>query len=168
MVAGLFLSWTRPSTEQQKSCIESSGDFNCASSFRCSSSSYDETKKKTLTDAGFFINRSRVLLGSGPTTFNLAKSALLNWRSTSQIPGTDFFSNFFLFCWVNYWLFRVLFIIGVECDMIIGGKNVDNIYWNPLKFNLLHSRGSGWVSKLTMSSTPMSLVRFSSGAPIEN
>ncbi|ONK55973.1 uncharacterized protein A4U43_C10F2840 [Asparagus officinalis] len=80
MVAGLLLSLTRPSTEQQKSCVESSGDFNYGSSFRCSSSSYDEAVEKTLADAGFFINRSRVLLGSGPTTFNLAKSALLSWR----------------------------------------------------------------------------------------
>ncbi|XP_078155583.1 outer envelope protein [Carex rostrata] len=82
---GLFLSWRRPSSEQQKVCISSAGDFNYSTDFYCATSSAElETEKsKALTSNGFSINRARVLLGSGPETFRIAKSALLSWRHFS-------------------------------------------------------------------------------------
>ncbi|KAJ4773873.1 outer envelope protein [Rhynchospora pubera] len=80
---GLFLSWSRPSPEQQKACISSAGGFNYPSDFHCATSNpklQTDEKHKALTSNGFSINRARILLGSGPETFRLAKSALLSWR----------------------------------------------------------------------------------------
>ncbi|KAK1321483.1 UPF0548 protein [Acorus calamus] len=86
----VFLCWTRPSKEQQKACINRSGSFNYDPRFIGYSAkpqtppppSQEESssKEENLTRDGFFINRSRVLLGSGPQTFLSAKSALINWR----------------------------------------------------------------------------------------
>jgi Domain of unknown function (DUF1990) len=78
----LFLSWRRPSSEQQKACISSAGDFNYPSDFYCATSNaeLDTEKNKALTSNGFSINHARVLLGSGRETFHSAKSALLSWR----------------------------------------------------------------------------------------
>lgn len=102
---GFFLSWTRPSPEQQKSCIERSKScFNYAPKYNCAtrpSEDEDWKKKKQLRDAGFHNNESRVLLGSGDRTFRLAKSALQSWKhfgldwayvepNTSVKKGTNF------------------------------------------------------------------------------
>ncbi|WOL09748.1 hypothetical protein Cni_G18501 [Canna indica] len=86
---GAFLTWGKPTREQQKACIARCGDFNYdpkflgASIFPPSGHGDDEVavgEEKSLSNNGFFINRSRVLLGSGPCTFDLAKSALLSWK----------------------------------------------------------------------------------------
>ncbi|XP_038979771.1 LOW QUALITY PROTEIN: UPF0548 protein At2g17695-like [Phoenix dactylifera] len=85
MAGGLFLSWRRPSRDQQKACIAHAGVFNYDPRFRAASSPLPSRNgKKEAEDAlsknGFFIKHARVLLGSGPLTFRLAKSALLSWR----------------------------------------------------------------------------------------
>ncbi|XP_020093733.1 UPF0548 protein At2g17695 isoform X3 [Ananas comosus] len=85
---GLCLSWGRPSRGQQKACIARAGGFNYDPKFHGASSSSssssaaepEEAKEKALAEKGFFVNRSRALLGSGDRTFRLAKSALLSWR----------------------------------------------------------------------------------------
>ncbi|TVU48675.1 hypothetical protein EJB05_08320, partial [Eragrostis curvula] len=83
---GLFLSFGRPTQEQQKSCLATAGGFNYdaalhgASRPKPAGTSTAETSDKSLVERGFFVNRSRVLLGSGPATFGHAKSALLSWR----------------------------------------------------------------------------------------
>ncbi|XP_073002554.1 UPF0548 protein At2g17695 [Typha latifolia] len=81
---GLFLSWYRPSREQQKACVASAGGFNYDSNFHGASSSSSTKEKKEkeeeLAKNGFSINQSRILLGSGSETFHLAKSALLSWK----------------------------------------------------------------------------------------
>ncbi|XP_042375872.1 UPF0548 protein At2g17695-like isoform X2 [Zingiber officinale] len=91
MVGGLFLSWRRPTKEQEQACIASSGGFNYDPKFHGSTTSPHSRGQKsieavvgeaegTLTENGFSINHARVLLGSGPRTFDLAKSALLSWK----------------------------------------------------------------------------------------
>lgn len=94
MVGGLFLSWKRPSRDQQKACIAQAGGFNYDPRFHAASSppsssqrgrkqqqeeAKEEDGDEALSKNGFFINRARVLLGSGPLTFRLAKSALVSW-----------------------------------------------------------------------------------------
>nr|XP_010918177.1 UPF0548 protein At2g17695 isoform X2 [Elaeis guineensis] len=84
MVGGLFLSWRRPSRDQQKACIAQAGGFNYDPRFHAASSpppsqNGNKEVEEALSKNGFFINRARVLLGSGPLTFRLAKSALLSW-----------------------------------------------------------------------------------------
>lgn len=91
MVGGLFLSWRRPSREQQKASIAQAGGFNYDPRFHAASSpppSQNEKKEveEALSKNGFFINRARVLLGSGPLTFRLAKSALLSWTYDNYHP----------------------------------------------------------------------------------
>ncbi|KAG6510057.1 UPF0548 protein At2g17695-like [Zingiber officinale] len=91
MVGGLFLSWRRPTKEQEQACIARSGGFNYDPKFHGSTTSPHSRGQKsieavvgeeeeTLTKNGFSINHARVLLGSGPRTFDLAKSALLSWK----------------------------------------------------------------------------------------
>lgn len=93
MVGGLFLSWRRPTKEQEQACIARSGGFNYDPKFHGSTTSPHSRGQKsieavvgeeeeTLTKNGFSINHARVLLGSGPRTFDLAKSALLSWKYT--------------------------------------------------------------------------------------
>uniref|UniRef100_A0A0D9Y0H8 DUF1990 domain-containing protein n=1 Tax=Leersia perrieri TaxID=77586 RepID=A0A0D9Y0H8_9ORYZ len=87
---GLFLSFSRPSQEQQKSCLAAAGGFNYdaplhgaskpKSSSKLSAAEATEASDKAFVERGFFVNRSRVLVGSGATTFNHAKSALLSWK----------------------------------------------------------------------------------------
>ncbi|XP_062217102.1 UPF0548 protein At2g17695-like isoform X2 [Phragmites australis] len=86
---GLFLSFGRPSQEQQKSCLAVAGGFNYDAALQGASrpisaaatltSQAAETSDKALAKRGFFVNRSRVLIGSGSDTFLHAKSALLSW-----------------------------------------------------------------------------------------
>ncbi|CAN6302630.1 unnamed protein product [Urochloa humidicola] len=90
---GLFLSLGRPTQEQQKSCLAAAGGFNYDAALhgatRPKSASTSEpngaaeTSDKALVERGFFVNRSRVLIGSGADTFVRAKSALLSWRHLS-------------------------------------------------------------------------------------
>uniref|UniRef100_A0A0E0J4R6 DUF1990 domain-containing protein n=2 Tax=Oryza nivara TaxID=4536 RepID=A0A0E0J4R6_ORYNI len=86
---GLFLSFSRPSQDQQKSCLSAAGGFNYDAplhgasrpkSVAKSTAGDTEASDKALVERGFFVNRSRVLVGSGTTTFNHAKSALLSWK----------------------------------------------------------------------------------------
>ncbi|KAK8944816.1 UPF0548 protein [Platanthera zijinensis] len=69
MVGELFLSWRRPSKQQQQGCTTRAGGLNYNPTFHGASA----------LDTRFFINRSRVLLGTGRKTYSLAKSALLSW-----------------------------------------------------------------------------------------
>ncbi|KAJ3681939.1 hypothetical protein LUZ60_014512 [Juncus effusus] len=75
----LFLSFRRPSPEQQRACVSSAGAFNYPSEFHCSTAA-EEDKDESLKKNGFFTNRSRVQLGVGSDAFHLAKSALLSWK----------------------------------------------------------------------------------------
>jgi len=88
---GLFLSMGRPTQEQQKSCLAAAGGFNYDTALHgatrpksvstmTSGEAVGETSDKALTERGFFVNRSRVLIGSGSDAFVHAKSALLSWR----------------------------------------------------------------------------------------
>lgn len=88
---GLFLSLGRPTKEQQKSCLAAAGGFNYDAALhgatRPKSASASEagdgaaeTSDKALMGRGYFVNRSRVLIGAGADTFLHAKSALLSWR----------------------------------------------------------------------------------------
>jgi hypothetical protein len=78
--AGLFLSLGRPTQEQQKSCLAAAGGFNYDADLRGATRPKSEASDKALMERGFFVNRSRVLIGSGAGTFIQAKSALLSWR----------------------------------------------------------------------------------------
>lgn len=89
---GLFLTLGRPTLDQQKSCLAAAGGFNYDAALHgatrpkatCTLTSEAEadaeTSDKAATERGFFVNRSRVLIGSGADTFLHAKSALLSWR----------------------------------------------------------------------------------------
>lgn len=77
----VFLSWTRPSPAQQKACIHKSEGFNYDPKYQgASSQPLSSSNKEKLTKNGFFLNHSRILLGSGPQTFHNAKTALQTWR----------------------------------------------------------------------------------------
>ncbi|KAJ8467949.1 hypothetical protein OPV22_030501 [Ensete ventricosum] len=83
MVGGLFLSFGRPTRQQQKACIARSGGFNYDPKFHGASSPLRSSlgdEEEALSKSGFFVNRARVLLGAGPRTFDLAKSALVSWK----------------------------------------------------------------------------------------
>ncbi|CAN6290960.1 unnamed protein product [Urochloa humidicola] len=92
---GLFLSLGRPTQEQQKSCLAAAGGFNydiglhgatrpkSAATSISEAAAGAEISDKALMERGFFVNRSRVLIGSGAETFVHAKSALLSWRHLS-------------------------------------------------------------------------------------
>lgn len=81
----------RPTQEQQKSCLAAAGGFNYDTALQgatrpksvstlTSDEAGGEIGDKVLTEHGFFVNRSRVLVGSGSDAFVHAKSALLSWR----------------------------------------------------------------------------------------
>ncbi|KAG0473140.1 hypothetical protein HPP92_014548 [Vanilla planifolia] len=82
MWGDLFLTWRRPTQEQQKNCTSRAGRFNYDSSFHGASAlkAEDGGLQEKLSKNGFFVNRTRVLLGRGSNTYTLAKSALLKWR----------------------------------------------------------------------------------------
>ncbi|KAL5984102.1 hypothetical protein ACLOJK_018204 [Asimina triloba] len=105
----LFLSWNRPSSQQQKACIDKSGGFNYDSKYRggtCSSPT--SSQKEELANDGFFLNEARILLGSGLPTFNLAKTALLNWRSFVSVSAHQFL--FFLLFLLLLLLLFIMFV----------------------------------------------------------
>jgi len=94
---GLFLSMGRPTQEQQKSCLAAAGGFNYNTALHgathpksmstlTSDEAGGETSDKVLTERGFFVNQSRVLIGSGSDAFVHAKSALLSWRYKEPEP----------------------------------------------------------------------------------
>lgn len=91
---GLFLSLSRPSPDQQKSCLASAGGFNYDADLHGASSAPDALlTDRALADRGFSVNRSRVLVGSGADAFRRAKSGLLSWKHlalgwASVEPGT--------------------------------------------------------------------------------
>ncbi|XP_050237773.1 UPF0548 protein At2g17695 [Mercurialis annua] len=78
----VFLSWTRPSLQQQNDCLSKSTDFNYKTKFKGATAKPVTSLKEDaeLTKDGFFINHSRVLLGSGVDSFDKAKFGLQNWR----------------------------------------------------------------------------------------
>ncbi|KAL5209204.1 hypothetical protein ABZP36_004827 [Zizania latifolia] len=86
---GLFLSFSCPLQEQQKSCLAAAGGFNYdaplhgASKPKSLTAEAAEAGDRVLIERGFFVNRSRVLVGSGAATFHHAKSALLSWKHLS-------------------------------------------------------------------------------------
>ncbi|XP_058098417.1 UPF0548 protein At2g17695 isoform X2 [Magnolia sinica] len=95
----LFLSWKRPSPQQQKICIDKSGGFNYDIKYEgASSKTLTSSQKQELSKDGFFVNEARILLGSGLSTYNHAKTALLTWSlkwafvdpKTSLQTGTKF------------------------------------------------------------------------------
>ncbi|XP_060194518.1 UPF0548 protein At2g17695 [Lycium barbarum] len=78
----VFLSWTRPSPEEQKACINKSGSFNYDNKFRGATEKPASLVKqdKELGKDGFYVNYARVLVGSGLETFEKGKDTLQNWR----------------------------------------------------------------------------------------
>ncbi|PON82685.1 outer envelope protein [Trema orientale] len=78
----VFLSWTRPSPEDWKSCIDRSDTFNYDAKYRGASSKPLSCLKqdKGLSKDGFFLNHTRVLVGSGLDTYEKGKTALQAWR----------------------------------------------------------------------------------------
>ncbi|KAJ0967917.1 hypothetical protein J5N97_024834 [Dioscorea zingiberensis] len=81
VLGGLLLSWGRPSSHQRKNFVSNAGSFNYDPQFHGASQESDQQKRQQehLSKHGFFINRARVLLGSGAGTFTLAVSALRSW-----------------------------------------------------------------------------------------
>ncbi|KAK9129337.1 hypothetical protein Sjap_009824 [Stephania japonica] len=79
----VHLSWTRPSPEQQKSCLDRSptGSFNYDSKHRgVSAKPFSSSLQESLSKDGFSINHNRVLLGLGLSTFDKGKAALQSWK----------------------------------------------------------------------------------------
>ncbi|XP_022890233.1 UPF0548 protein At2g17695 isoform X1 [Olea europaea var. sylvestris] len=81
----VFLCWARPSPHEQRTCIDKSGDFNYDSKYRGSTVKPADSvqQDRELSDSGFSVNHTRVLVGSGCETFEKGKSALQNWRINS-------------------------------------------------------------------------------------
>ncbi|WOH12367.1 hypothetical protein DCAR_0831870 [Daucus carota subsp. sativus] len=77
-----FLRWACPSPEEQKSCINKSVAFNYDIKYKGASakpaSSLQENEE--LSKDGFFVNHAKVLLGSGPETYEKGKTALQTWK----------------------------------------------------------------------------------------
>ncbi|KAK9284209.1 hypothetical protein L1049_023378 [Liquidambar formosana] len=78
----VFLCWTRPSSQDQKACINKSGGFNYDTKFRGATAKPMSClqQDKELANDGFSLNHARVLVGSGLDTFEKGKTALQNWR----------------------------------------------------------------------------------------
>ncbi|CAN8257765.1 unnamed protein product [Cochlearia groenlandica] len=78
----VFLTWGRPSSEQQQQVINKTGTFNYDNKYRgCSSKSISKLKEdEQVNKDGFLINHSRVLVGSGLDSFNKGKKALQHWK----------------------------------------------------------------------------------------
>ncbi|CAF2088494.1 BnaA06g25670D [Brassica napus] len=78
----VFLSWGRPSTEQQQQVINKSGTFNYDNKYRgASSRSVSKLKEDSeVSKDGFLINHSRILVGSGKESYEKGKKALQNWK----------------------------------------------------------------------------------------
>ncbi|OIW09630.1 hypothetical protein TanjilG_28229 [Lupinus angustifolius] len=78
----VFLSWGRPSPQQQKACINNSGTFNYEDKYKGATAKSISSLKddKGLSKDGFLLNNVRVLVGSGVDTFEKGKNALQSWR----------------------------------------------------------------------------------------
>ncbi|KAL2555925.1 disease resistance family protein/LRR family protein [Forsythia ovata] len=78
----VFLCWARPSPREQKTCIDKSGDFNYDRKYRGATvkPALILQQDVELSDGGFSVNHTRVLVGLGPETYEKGKSALQNWR----------------------------------------------------------------------------------------
>ncbi|XP_010531012.1 PREDICTED: UPF0548 protein At2g17695 isoform X2 [Tarenaya hassleriana] len=78
----VFLSWGRPSPDQQKQVLNKTGGFNYDEKYRGASvKSGDKLKDdQELDKDGFLINHARVLVGSGRETYEKGKTALQSWR----------------------------------------------------------------------------------------
>ncbi|RVX16649.1 UPF0548 protein [Vitis vinifera] len=78
----VFLLWSRPSPQKQKACLEKSGGINYDSKYKGFTTKPASQLKeyKELSEAGFFINHARILVGSGLDTYEKGKVALENWR----------------------------------------------------------------------------------------
>ncbi|XAR58030.1 hypothetical protein NMG60_11026367 [Bertholletia excelsa] len=78
----VFLSWTRPSPQEQKACILKSGAFNYDSKYRGDSAKAASSLKEDeeLSKNGFALNHTRVLVGSGLKTYEKGKNLLQTWR----------------------------------------------------------------------------------------
>ncbi|CAH9089679.1 unnamed protein product [Cuscuta europaea] len=77
-----FLCWNRPSREDQKKCLDKCGTFNYDTEYR-GATAYSLKQDTQLTKRGFFVNHSRVLVGSGSAAFEKGKKALQTWRHFS-------------------------------------------------------------------------------------
>uniref|UniRef100_A0A7N0TEX9 DUF1990 domain-containing protein n=1 Tax=Kalanchoe fedtschenkoi TaxID=63787 RepID=A0A7N0TEX9_KALFE len=75
----VFLSWNRPTPQQQQSCIAKSGEFNYDSQYRGATSKHISELQGLAAAQGFHLNHARVLLGSGTHVFDKAKTALQSW-----------------------------------------------------------------------------------------
>ncbi|KVI08756.1 UPF0548 protein At2g17695 [Cynara cardunculus var. scolymus] len=78
----VFLSWIRPSSKEQKDCINKSGTFNYDGKYRGATAKPLSMLKedKELSRDGFLINHSKILVGSGSDAYEKGKIALQNWR----------------------------------------------------------------------------------------
>ncbi|KAK1587693.1 hypothetical protein Q3G72_015930 [Acer saccharum] len=79
----LFLSWGRPSPQEQKACIDKSGGvFNYDSKYRGATAKSASSLKddQELSKDGFALNHARFLVGSGLDTYEKGKTALKTWR----------------------------------------------------------------------------------------
>ncbi|XP_042478012.1 UPF0548 protein At2g17695 [Macadamia integrifolia] len=78
----VFLCWNRPSLKDQKDCINKSGSFNYDTKYRGATAKPLSSllQDGELAKDGFFVNHSRVLVGSGLPTYEKAKTALQSWR----------------------------------------------------------------------------------------
>jgi len=79
----VFLCWARPSSQQQKDCLNKSDGFNYDPKYRgASAKTVSALKESTeLSKDGFSINHARVCLGSGFEAYEKGKSALESWRN---------------------------------------------------------------------------------------
>ncbi|KAL9327178.1 hypothetical protein ACSQ67_007823 [Phaseolus vulgaris] len=77
-----FLSWGRPSPQDQKACINKSGTFNYDDKYQGATAKSLSSLKadEGLSKDGFLLNEARILVGSGIETFEKGKSALRSWR----------------------------------------------------------------------------------------
>ncbi|KAF7049917.1 hypothetical protein CFC21_058368 [Triticum aestivum] len=145
---GLFLSLSRPTPEQQKSCLAAAGGFNYDADLHGATHpkspaalTTSEDTDRALADRGFSVNRSRVLVGSGADAFRHANVVLyvcsnagnrwslsvrhlaLGWAEAE--PGTPVKAGArFCICYreVVPWVMFPLQIAYVTDDKYDGGK----------------------------------------------
>ncbi|CAM8986680.1 hypothetical protein QQ045_008570 [Rhodiola kirilowii] len=77
----VFMSWNRPTSQQQQSCINKSGGFNYDKKYSGATSKQisELHRDNDLAADGFHLNHARVLLGSGVDVYDKGKRALLSW-----------------------------------------------------------------------------------------
>lgn len=78
----VFLRWTCPSPEEQQTCISKSGGFNYDTKYKGASAKPVSLlqEDRELAKDGFLLNHAKVLVGSGPDTYEKGKNALQTWR----------------------------------------------------------------------------------------